>query len=241
MDKQLLIYDQVEALSKQKHADLYVKSGNDYSFAKDINSIPLMAVEFRNAANEYPIVFTGGNEIMPAVIVGTRNDENLYYSVDKGWDANYVPAFIRRYPFVFSSSDAGEHFTLCVDSSFSGCNTEGKGERLFDSEGEQTQYLKNVLAFMKEYQAHFKRSQMFCQKLKELDLLEEVGAQFQENGKQRSLTGFLAVNREKLKALSAEQLKELMQNDSIELLYLHLHSLNNLNALVQRSIKVEAA
>lgn len=242
MEKQLLIYDNVEAISKQKHTDLYIKTGADYSFAKNINSAPLMAVEFRQAASEYAIVFTGNeNEIMPAVIIGTRNDENLYYSDEQGWDASYIPAFIRRYPFVFSSSDNGEHFTLCVDTTFSGCNYDGKGERLFDSEGEKTQYLENVLSFMREYQAHFKRSQDFCKQLKELDLLEPVGAQFKQDGEQRSLTGFQAINREKLKALSGDQLKALMLNDGLELIYLHLQSLSNFNAMINRLIPTEPA
>ena len=171
---------------------------------------------------------------MPAVILGTRNEENLYYGEDGGWKANYIPAFIRRYPFVFSSGDQGDTFTLCIDEDFEGCNREGKGERLFDADGEQTQYLKNVLEFLKEFQAHFRRSQSFCAKIAELDLLEPMGAQFNQDGEKRSLTGFMTVNREKLKALSGEQLSELVKSDGLELLYLHLQSLSNFTSMMER-------
>ena len=151
MTKQLLMYGQAVAVSKDKHANLSVKAGRDYSFAKNINSIPLTAVEFANAASDFAIVFAGSEEnLMPVVITGIRSEENLFID-DKGdFTANYTPAFLRRYPFVFSSSDDGANFTLCVDEDFDGCNQDGRGERLFDSDGEQTQYLNSVLDFLKE-------------------------------------------------------------------------------------------
>ena len=234
MSTQLLIYNKAVPVNKKQHTDLYVKTGSNFSFAEKINSTPLMAVEFPNAASEYTIVFTGNDkEILPAVILGSQNDENLYYSADK-WNAEYVPAFIRRYPFVFSSADKGDTFTLCIDEEFSGCNAEGRGERLFDTDGEQTQYLSNVVNFLKEYQSHFKRTQLFCKKLVELELLEPMGAKFTSpDGTQRSLTGFMAINRDKLKALSGDQLAELAKTDGLELAYLHLQSIRNLSKLAK--------
>lgn len=234
METQLLIYQNVSPVSKANHSDLSIKAGVDYSFSKEVNSVPLMAVEFLKAAREYAVVFTGsGEEVMPAVILGTRNKENLYYNDEGSWKADYIPAFLRRYPFVFSSSDQGGSFTLCIDESFSGCNRDGKGERLFDADGEQTQYLTNILEFLKEYQAHFHRTQLFCKKLVEYDLLEPMGAQFTSpEGEKRSLTGFLAVNRDKLKALSPDQLSELVKTDWLELVYAHVHSLENFKAMM---------
>ena len=63
------------------------------------------------------------------VILGVEKDENLYVKQPGSWDARYVPAFVRRYPFVFSRSDDGQTFTLCIDETWSGCNADGKGER----------------------------------------------------------------------------------------------------------------
>src|SRR5690606_37811599 len=114
---------------------------------------------------------------------------------DGDWQARYIPAFIRRYPFVFSSADDGKSFTLCIDTEFAGCNQEDRGERLFDADGQQTQYLKNVLEFLKEYQAHYQRTMAFARKLKELDLLEPMTAKFTtQAGDSGNLTGFMAVN-----------------------------------------------
>lgn len=236
MTKQLLIYEQAIPVSSQRHGDWSVKTGKDYEFSREVNSVPLLALEFPGAASEYAIVFAGGEEtVMPAVILGVKDGQNLYLTETGGWDAKYVPAFLRRYPFVFSGSDDGERFALCIDEDFAGCNQEGRGERLFDSEGEYTQYLRSVLEFLKGYQAQFRRTQAFCKKLKDLDLLESMQAQFTlGTGEQVSLAGFFAINRDRLKALTGDQLAELARTDELELMYMHLQSMRNFTAMVQR-------
>ena len=236
MSKQLLIYGQAAAISKDKHANYSVKAGADYGFAKSINSIPLTAVEFANAATEFAIVFAGSEDnLMPAIITGVRAEENLYVDDAGAFTAKYVPAFLRRYPFVFSSSDDGANFTLCIDEVFDGCNEDGRGERLFDADGEQTQYLNSVLDFLKEYQMQFQRTQLFCKKLKELDLLEPMGAQLTlPAGEQLTLTGFQAINREKLKALSGDQLAELAKTDELELAYMQIQSMRNFSGMLEK-------
>jgi len=236
MSTQLLIYERAEPINKKKHSEWSVKTGSNYDFAKNINSVPLTAVEFPSAASEYSIIFAGNEEaVMPAVILGVRDQENLYLSDDGKWNSKYIPAFLRRYPFVFSGSKDAKQFTLCIDEEFTGCNQEGKGERLFDADGEQTQYLKSVLNFSSEYQGQFNRTQMFCKKLKELDLLEPMQAQITlPSGEKMNLGGFQAVNREKLKALTNEQLGELAKTDELELIYLHLQSMRNFNAMINK-------
>ena len=236
MSLQLLIYERAVSINKKKHDDWSVKTGGDYAFAQHINSVPLTAVEFPHAAAEYSIIFAGNEDaVMPAVILGVRDQENLYLSEDGKWTSKYIPAFIRRYPFVFASSDDGKQFTLCIDEEFSGCNQDGIGERLFDAEGEQTQYLQSVLNFSSEYQGQFNRTQLFCKKLKELDLLEPMQAQItMASGEKMNLGGFQAVSRERLKKLSDEQIVELAKTDELELIYLHLQSMRNFNAMVEK-------
>src|SRR5436190_508275 len=134
MATQLLIYETAVPVSAARHRDASVEVGADYAFASNVNSVPLMAVEFPHAAPEYPVVFAGaGEEVMPAVILGMRGNENLYLAHGK-WSAKYIPAFVRRYPFVFSTLDEGKSFVLCVDEAFAGFNRQGRGQRLFGEE-----------------------------------------------------------------------------------------------------------
>jgi hypothetical protein len=236
MAKQLLIYERAVPVSRQRHGDKYVRTGRTYEFAKEVNSVPLMAAEFPHAAAEFSVVFAGqGDDIVPVVLLGVRDAENLYVNADGSWAGKYLPAFIRRYPFVFSTTDDGANFTLCVDEGFAGLNDEGKGERLFDAEGERTQYLQNVLGFLQAYQVQFQRTRALCKRLTDLGLLEGMQARFTlKDGRQLSLSGFQAVNRDKLRALDADKLAELARNDDLELIYLHLFSLRHLSQTAER-------
>ena len=236
MATQLLIYENAAPVNRARHGDWSVEVGADYGFCRNINSVPLMAVEVPQAAREYPVVFAGkGEQLMPAVILGVRGNENLYLTQEGGWDAAYVPAFVRRYPFVFSSSDDGQKFTLCIDEGFAGFNQTGKGARLFDDEGKPSSYVENVLKFLQEYQNQFRVTQAFCKKVHDLELLEPMQAQVTlGSGERTSLGGFQAVSRDKLKALSGERLAELAKTDELELIYTHLQSLRNFERLKER-------
>jgi hypothetical protein len=164
-----------------------------------------------------------------------RDGQNLFVGADGAWKGTYVPAFLRRYPFVFAESDDKGTFTLCIDEEFEGLNREGRGERLFDSEGARTQYLTNMLNFVSSYQGQYERTKLFCQRLVELKVLDSAQARFATpDGKTGALSGFFTINRDRLKAISEEHLREMFGNDELELCYLHLQSLNNINSLSQR-------
>lgn len=246
MATQLLIYESVVPVSSSRHSKHSLQASSDFGFARGVNSLPLTAVEFPLATQEYPVVFAGeGDSIMPAAILGLRDKENAFVDAQGGWTARYIPAFARRYPFVFSSTDSGKTFTLCIDESYPGLNADGRGERMFDEQGKPTQYVDNVLKFVQQYQAEFQRTQAFCRRLKELDLFEPMQAQVTlGDGVKVSLTGFMAIDRTKLKALPAEILAELVKNDALELIYAHLHSMRHFNSIRERmtpSAKPEAA
>lgn len=236
MAAQQLIYETAVPVSKIRHANWSVEVGNDYAFSRNVNSVPLMAVEFAAAAAEYAVVFAGSEQaIMPAVILGMRDRENLYLGAHGGWQAKYIPAFLRRYPFVFSSQEDGKNFLLCVDEGFPGFNQEGRGEKLFDAEGKPSPYVENVLKFLQSYQVEFRRTQAFCQKLRELNLLEPMRAQVTlESGERMALTGFMAVDRARLKALPGEKLAEMARSDELELVYAHLHSMRHFASMRER-------
>ena len=236
MTKQLLIYERATPLSSQHHRDLYVKAGADYRFAADINAVPLLAPEFASAASGYVIVFAGDDVVMPAALLGLRNAENLFVGEDGSWDADYLPAFIRQYPFVVSRREGEEeNFTLCIDESWSGCNVDGRGERLFDSDGERTAYLKGMVEWVGEYQGQFRRTQRMCAKLRDLDLLSPMQARVRTpTGEDLTFSGFYAVNRDRLQDLTGDQLADLMAEGQLELIFLHLQSLRNLGKLAER-------
>jgi hypothetical protein len=238
MTKQLLIYESAVPVSAARHGNASVENAGGYAFSAGVNAVPLMAVEFLRAAAEYAIVFTSaGDDVMPAVVLGVRGDQNLFLSSDSQWQAKYVPAFIRRYPFVFSASADAKTLTLCIDESYAGFNREGRGQRLFGDDHKPSAYTEQVLKFLQEFQARFQRTRMFGKRIQEYGLLEPMQAQVTTpKGDKVKLGGFTAVSREKLRTLAPERLAELAKTDELELLYLHLYSMRNFADIKDRLV-----
>ncbi|GGD36129.1 SapC family protein [Sinisalibacter lacisalsi] len=244
MTNQLLIYENAVPISAETHRDISVRTGANWAFSKTLNSVPIVAAEFEPACIEMPIVFAGeGDDVAPVALLGLRAEENLFVSPEGNWTGQYVPAFLRRYPFVFAASgENGETLTLCIDEGFEGLNKEGRGERLFDSDGERTRYLENMLQFTSDYQTQHVLTRSFCARLVELDLLEPAVATMKlPDGQSHSLTGFRRVNRAKLAALETDTIAELFRNDTLALIHFHLASLGHMGHLVQRISDLPAA
>lgn len=229
MGKQMLIYESVVPVTAQRHGDVSVEEKRDWGFSADVTAVPLMAVEFIAAAAEYAIVFTEvGDDVLPAVVLGMRGAHNVYLGGEGRWSARYIPAFLRRYPFVFATVPGAKGLAACIDESHPGVNREGRGERLFDHAGKPTTYVRQVMQFLREYQAQFERTRRFGNKVRELGLLEPVRAQVSSaRGAKLTMSGMSSISRRKLRELSAEAHMELARSDELELLYLQMFSLRN--------------
>ncbi len=238
-NKQLLIYDDVQPLSSEAHRQ-WALSVTDHNYVSELNSVPLLASEIPFAAAEFPVIFSATKtegEYLPLAVMGLRDKQNLMLGEDGMMSTRYIPAFIRRYPFVFANTADG-NLTLCVDEKSRFWDKKGKeGKRLFDDNGEQSEYLKQVLEFLKDYQQRTETTRLFCKRLHELKLLEPVEAniKFKEHAdKNFNVTGFLMVKREKLKEMKDADVLELFSKDALELLYAHMHSMDNFNGLINR-------
>ena len=238
----LLFYDKPAALNKETHKDLKIKPlENNFEFAKGTNSVILAGVEFTEAAKEYPIVFAqAGESVVPVALLGLRNEENLYVTDEGKWDARYVPAFVRRYPFVLAQTQDSNQRVVCVDEDFAGFNDK-EGQALFE-EGEPSQLLKQAIEFLEEYQRQYVRTETFVQRLRDNDLLMSLNAKVDlVDGTQFGLTGLLAVDEKKLLQLSDEKALEFFKSGELAWVYCHLMSLGCMSRLVDRVAKVAAA
>jgi hypothetical protein len=211
----VMFYEKPVLLNRETHKNSKIAPSSSFAFASKANSLYLAGVEFIEACKEYPIVFTqvGSDKIVPVAMLGLRESENLFINAEGQWSAGYIPAFVRRYPFVLAELE-GQQMGVCIDEAYAGLNDKN-GEALFDDKGNNTQFLQNALDFLNRYQVEYMRTDRFCQRLKDAGLLMEMG------------------DKEAL---------EIFRSGELSWVYAHLVSLSNMNRLVDKlaGVKREA-
>ena len=179
------------------------------------------------------------------VPLNREHHRNLYIEPEPGFNfaretnsvyvaaVEFLPAS-REYPVVILATDeANTRFTVCIDESYPGFNTVKEGQPLLSESGEDGPLLRRSVEFLKDYQSQIVLTTEFCKTLQGLDVMEPMQANIAlKSGEKFSLTGFQCVNKAKLKALSDTEIAGLVRSDYLELMYLHLQSLGNMNSLL---------
>lgn len=229
-----LLYKEPVAVNADQHRNLTVAaSPKGYAFAAAAHTVMLNAVEFFEACREYPIIFSPNAEgnFVPLALLGVQQDENLFVNAAGAWETTYIPAYIRRYPFIPADNGTAE-FPICVDQAFDGLNIDG-GQRIFDETGEPTEYCRHIQAFVMDYQNQNAFTHAFTAKLKELELFHPCDAKVQLNdGRKFDLQGLFTVEENRLARLGDVNVLELFRKGYLGLIYAHLASIKNLQKLV---------
>ena len=233
----MIFYEKAVALNRELHQNLKIQlRANQFSFAKKTNSVLIAGSELAEAGRDYPIVFVGAESgpFTLAALVGLNDQENVLVGEDGRWEANtYIPAFIRRYPFVLADNEGGEALTVCVDQAYDGLSHE-QGEALFNADGTESTYLRNVIDFLALFHGEMKRTSAFAAKVFELGLLVSKVVSFERDGVKKTLEGAWVIDEARLNALSDDKLLELLKTGCFGWIYAHLMSLNNLQRMAQR-------
>jgi len=247
---EVIFYEHPVALNRAEHKNLRLKGVPNMKFAMNTHSVPLTAAEFGLAARDLLIVFAGPDAANagPIALLGLRQNENLYVDAAGQWAPNtYVPAFVRRYPFVLAEKPAGQEggdFAVFLDQGFEGFNA-ADGERLFNEDGSDTELLKNAVGFLGEFQQNIDRTRTFMQYLVKHDLLEARNVQLHkgepDSGHGITLNGLFMVNEEKLRALDEKVAHEMLREGVMAWIYAHLLSLSNIDRLARRLDERERA
>jgi len=194
-------------------------------------STSITAAEFYESCKDYPIVFIKDNENWVAtVMLGYEENKNIYVNAKGEWEAGkYLPASIRRYPFIFVAQSK-EQLSLGVDSEALSKADEDKDRNLFDEE-KPSEFTQNILQFMNRFQADAQATSNFVAQLEKWELLEEGKAQITKNEKNYRVDGFFIVNEEKLQHLSKKKKQEICDQNAYPLITAHLISLSNIQRM----------
>lgn len=229
-----LFYKNPVMLDKQLHAGLSLADNLSFSFAGKVNAVPVSMIELPNIMQFYPIAFSPSAPATPLAILGLRDNENLFVDENGKWLENtYVPAYIRRYPFIFASDESGERLTLCIDNA-DGLLEKGDKNPLFTPEGDLSELTKNALEFCRSYQAAATQTQGFSEAIEKSGILIDRHAEARlNNGEVITLSGFRQIDENKYYELSADTIKEWHEKRWTGFIYAHLLSVGNWQRLFQ--------
>lgn len=241
----VLFYAKPEPVSVEAHGALGVDPvERPYGFVAQTNLVPLTVTEFAPAGLSYPVIFVGDAR-MPVAVMGLRGGENLFVS-DAGEfrPEAYIPAYVRRYPFVFANDEVQKRLILCIDRDAPFIR-EGGATPLF-VDGKPSPYVEQAMEFCNSFEQERQRTDAFVKLLIDLDLLDTREAVFTPRNPDgtaapsQKIAEYFAVSEEKLKALPAEKLAELRDNGALGQIYAHLVSLLGWDRLIAMTFQRNA-
>lgn len=238
-----LFYSGLAPLSSQLHLAHGLKPRGDLGFTRGTHAIPVTVDEFPLVQRNFPIVFGVGENPAPLALVGLQEGENLYLGADDQWETGvYVPAFVRRYPFMLARlTPESQELSLCFDDT-AGIVVENEGEKLFDGT-DPTDTTKAILQFCEQFEQAVMRTRSFMEELTKLDLLMDGEVTIQRDGLAQPAVyrGFRMVDEQKLQNLRGDQARKMVQSGLMGLIYAHLFSLSLISPLFERQFAATQA
>lgn len=222
----------------EEHGDVGLIPGSDFGFAREAVAIPLTDGEFMLAMRHYPIVFAMDEQASPIALVAIRKEHNLFVERDGSWKAgSYVPAYVRRYPFIGMETDDGTQQLLSVDRASErfvpSVKDRTDAQRLFDETGKPKMVAQAAMAFCHAFRTDYASTVAFGQALLDAKVLEPYHADFRlPDGTLHQVNGFYAVNEQAFRALPDTRVVAWHIKGWLALVTLHLASLQSLQVLL---------
>lgn len=227
-----LFYTSVVPLDRERHRALKLTlPDKPYAFAARTHMIPALVEEFGVAARHLPIVFLpGATQLTPIFLVGLEPGRNSFVADDGLWTGTYLPAFMRRYPFIIGEPEGGSPI-ICIDEGSERLSS-ASGERLFSDEGADTPLLADRVKFANDYFMAAKLTERLSSRIREYDLLRPISIEAKSNGQSSAVVhGLFAIDEAKLANLSDYRFLQLRKDRLLGPLYAHLVSLASVDKL----------
>ena len=234
------LYNDLEPIQRQKHGEMKFRRIDAIEGLATTHAVPLTVDEFISAQRQFPIIFSAGDVSVPLALMALHEGTNTIFGKDgKPVDERmYVPAYIRRYPFMLARlHPESDQLSLCVDPKSGAIGEFEDGEPLFDGEN-AAENTNEILKFCEQFEQAAQRTQAFMEELKSLDLLMdgELSISTGEGNQPSIYRGFRMVDEEKFRNLSGDKLRKMNQNGILPLVMAHLMSLSLSRDLFARHV-----
>ena len=154
-----LMYNALEPLNATQHGKLKIRSNYMVPQLSKMHAIPVTVDEFALVQRDFPIVFTVGENPVPIALMGLNEGVNVFVDDDgRPLDSStYIPAYIRRYPFMLARlRPDSDELSLCFDSTSSAIGDFEDGQPLFDGD-QPSETTKTILQFCEQFETAGKR------------------------------------------------------------------------------------
>ena len=226
-------------LNNVDHQDLRIITERSARYGDDVMYAMTFPFEFRSVQAHYPILFhrDAGGSFYPVALFGFRERENLFLDAS-GWHAGYVPAMIRRQPFLIgfqdakNASESGPGRVLSIDLDHPRVSRQD-GEALFQPLGGRSPYLESAANLLEAIYGGYVHCKAFVAALQEHALIESVTFEIQLGDASRNqLVGFHTIDEEKLQGLSGDTLAAFSRQGFLLPLFMILASMSNIRSLI---------
>ncbi len=234
-----MFYSSIEPLSAQLHKTMKIRPEAEYAFATKTNTVPLTVPEFTLAARHYPILLLG-DELVPTAALGVQPEQNLFVTADGKWDAGvYVPAYIRRHPFILLGGN-DDRLTLGID--VAAASTHEGARPLFMDDGKETDAVTQALDLCNQFHGAFLFTRDLSAALKKSDIVVDCTLEIEPTPGQRVALGtFKRVDEEKFKELPDSVILEWRKIGYLHAIHFLLQSMNNWDILLLKNGMVTTA
>lgn len=236
-----LFYQALEPVNVTQHGKMKVRQVLKMGQIGTAHAIPVTVDEFALAQRHYPIVFSIGDTPIPIALMGLNEGVNVFLDQDgRPLDTNaYIPAYIRRYPFMLARlRPDSDELSLCFDPSSQAVGDFAEGEALFDGD-QPSDATKAILEFCEQFESAGQRTGAFVEELKTSDLLMDGEVAIQPQGAEQPFIyrGFRMVDEEKLRNMRGDELRKMNQNGMLPLIFAHLFSLSQMREVFGRQMQ----
>ena len=236
-----LFFNDLMPLNSRDHKNFRTRSIDSAPWLSKAHAIPLTVDEFGQAQRHFPIVFSSGENPLPLALMGLNEGVNTFVDADgKVTDPVYIPAYIRRYPFMLAKlQPEATDLSLMFDPTSEAVGEFEDGERLFDDEGNKTAAVDRVLEFCEQFEQSAQRTQAFLNEIKEADLLMDGEVAIQREGEDKPFVyrGFRMIDQEKLAQLPADKVEAWNKNGIMMLAHAQIFSLELMRTIFSRQVQ----
>lgn len=223
-------------LDNVAHAALRIHTGHGPEFGDAVNQVAVFATEFESVQRHYPILFLRDEQgrLQPLAILGLDRDENLFLT-GQGWDAAYVPALLRRGPFLIGRAADGEPLIHIDLANPRVIESGAEGQPLFLPQGGHAPALEAGLDALRTIHIGSEAGPALDQLFSELGLVEEVRLEVGITDTDTvNFDGYLAVTPDRIAALDGAALEKLNRAGLLEAAIYAAGSLANMRQLAAR-------